>query len=302
MNLKSRLLLTITLLLSCAGLALAGNLDSLGPPESGSGMPTLKGIYDRLDTGTFLSVTGGFAEPSAGPTAGTGVTLNNITSVLPQPDNVNGLAPANAPNGKTFWGLRTDGTWGPQTGSNANVVDTTSGDAVAANLSYGKTAWVDGNEITGILYAGVTCTGTLDGTRWCDNGNGTVTDLTTGLVWLKNANCFGTKKWVDSSTWDDAQTASGMLKSGSCGLTDGSVEGDWHLLTKNELYVLSHGTEQVRSGTPRAFTGVQANFYWSATTYSFNTFNAWVVNLSTGGVNVSNKANSYYVWPVRTGQ
>lgn len=32
-----------------------------------------------------------------------------------------------------------------------------------------------------------TCNGTINGTRWCDNGNGTVTDLTTGMVWLKDA-------------------------------------------------------------------------------------------------------------------
>ena len=32
---------------------------------------------------------------------------------------------------------------------------------------------------------GITCKGTLVGTRWCDNGDATVTDMTTGLVWLK---------------------------------------------------------------------------------------------------------------------
>ena len=33
--------------------------------------------------------------------------------------------------------------------------------------------------------------------RFTDNGNGTVTDNLTGLIWLKNANCFGTKKLGD---------------------------------------------------------------------------------------------------------
>ncbi len=56
---------------------LAGNLDSPGPPGSGSGMPTLQGVYGRLDTGAFLNVSGSFAGPAAGPGA-TGVTLNNI--------------------------------------------------------------------------------------------------------------------------------------------------------------------------------------------------------------------------------
>lgn len=36
-----------------------------------------------------------------------------------------------------------------------------------------------------------TCKGTLYENRWCDNGNGTVTDLTTCLVWLKKADWGG---------------------------------------------------------------------------------------------------------------
>ena len=59
--------------------------------------------------------------------------------------------------------------------------------------------------------------------RFTDNGNGTVTDNLTGLTWLKNANCYGTRVWATALT--DANT----LNSGECGLTDGSVEGDWRL-------------------------------------------------------------------------
>ncbi len=33
----------------------------------------------------------------------------------------------------------------------------------------------------------LTCKGTIVGTRWCDQENGTVKDMTTGLIWLKNA-------------------------------------------------------------------------------------------------------------------
>ena len=110
--------------------------------------------------------------------------------------------------------------------------------------------------------AHATCNGTLNGTRWCDNGDGTVTDLTTGLEWLQNANCFSTEMW------DNANIMSGRLFSGSCGLTDGSmVEHDWRLPTRKELEQLTTGTEQVRSGTPRAFINVQSADYWSSTTF-----------------------------------
>ena len=59
--------------------------------------------------------------------------------------------------------------------------------------------------------------------RFTDNSNGTVTDNLTGLIWLKNANCFGTQ------TWANALSAANTLNSGECGLTDGSAEGDWRL-------------------------------------------------------------------------
>src|SRR5262249_27768511 len=59
--------------------------------------------------------------------------------------------------------------------------------------------------------------------RFTDDANGTVRDNLTGLIWLRNANCFGPKAWAD------ALFAAGTLASGSCDLTDGSVQGDWRL-------------------------------------------------------------------------
>ena len=61
--------------------------------------------------------------------------------------------------------------------------------------------------------------------RYVDCGNGTVTDQVTGLIWLAEANCFGTQ------TYTDAMTMAGTLATGQCGLTDGSVAGDWRLPT-----------------------------------------------------------------------
>ena len=64
--------------------------------------------------------------------------------------------------------------------------------------------------------------------RFCDMGDGTVLDIETGLIWLKNANCFGKK------SWGNAMSAAGTLAEGQCGLTDGSVAGDWRLPTIEE--------------------------------------------------------------------
>jgi len=188
------------------------------------------------------------------------------------------------------------------------VVDTSTGDAVAPDILKDKKAWVDGTEVTGTRYGGCTCSGTLVGTRWCDNGDGTVTDLLgyngkgKCLVWLKDASWGGQKAWrvnvVDS--YDDAHTRAGILKSEEGGLSDGSVEGEWRLPTKEELYGLANGTDAVRWDSMQAFTGVQSFGYWSSSTYAGRTDYAWYVFFSQVGG--GSKSGSYYVWPVRGGQ
>ena len=126
--------------------------------------------------------------------------------------------------------------------------------------------------------------------RYIDNRDGTIEDTRTGLIGLKNANCFGKKEW------EQAKSAAANLASGSCGLTDGSSKGDWRLPTKNELETLM---DWQKSG---AFSGVQTNDYWSSTASANSTSFAWYVSLSNGYVYGSVKTNDLYVWPVRGGQ
>lgn len=155
----------------------------------------------------------------------------------------------------------------------------------------------------------ITCSGTLVGTRWCNNGDGTVTDMTTGLVWLRDASWGGTRPWrinsscggVDYSCLNDAHARAGILYSGAAGtnLSDGSVRGDWRLPTKTELYQLANGVEAVRDTTMRAFIGVQYSYYWSSTTYATEIQDAWIVHLGSGGSAIDLKTVYYWVWPVR---
>jgi hypothetical protein len=133
--------------------------------------------------------------------------------------------------------------------------------------------------------------------RFTDNGNGTVTDNLTGLIWLKNANAFGARNWATALT--DCAT----LKSGEAGLSDGSVEGDWRLPNRFEmesLLALERSAPALHWGHP--FTGVQLSTYWSSSTYAGNTGYAWAVNLVDGNVDGRDKSYSAYVWPVRGGQ
>jgi hypothetical protein len=141
--------------------------------------------------------------------------------------------------------------------------------------------------------------------RFTDNGNGTVTDNLTGLIWLKNADCFGSRGWAQ------ALVDCNNLGSGSCGLSDGSSAGDWRLPNVKELQSLIYygiyspalpntvGTGKWSNGDP--FTDVQSLYYWSSTTYAGNTSSAWYVHMYYGYVYIGNKDYSYYVWPVRGG-
>ena len=143
------------------------------------------------------------------------------------------------------------------------------------------------------------------GPGFTDNGDGTVTDNLTGLIWLKNADCFGRR------TWTQALSDANGLASGSCGLTDGSVAGDWRLPNVRELQSLAHygvynpavpntaGTGKWSEGDP--FSGVQSNNCWSSTTYAGGTSAALSVDLYAGQAGIGIKGIPYYVWPVRGG-
>jgi len=158
-------------------------------------------------------------------------------------------------------------------------------------------ARTDNLEPTAAL-VGEVCDGTLNGTRWCDQGDGTVKDMTTGLIWLQNAGWGGSKLMRDKETRKvDSFSGVDKLRAGSIGanLSDGSVEGDWRLPTEEELLGLNNGLEAVRAGSMRAFTGVQSGGYWTSD-YMIK-FPVRIGNLACEGYE---KQSNAYVWPVRS--
>jgi uncharacterized repeat protein (TIGR02543 family) len=154
--------------------------------------------------------------------------------------------------------------------------------------------------------------------RLIDNGNGTVTDDLTGLVWLKDAGCFtmvgGIAKGTDAATsnlsWPNALTWSNNLKNGDCTLADGSIAGDWHLPSIKELQSLTD-MQNANPALPTGytFTGIQSSWswFWSSSTCVGRQIDAWFVDMSNGDVLIAGfgdgfKGSSLYVWPVRGGQ
>lgn len=274
----------------------AGELDPpAAPDDAASAMYTLEDFYNRLKNGTEgTSPSGDFTEPSAPPSQQTMHNVNDVMEQMPVADNTDGAAPEDVAEGKQFWSLRTDRSWGLSTGTSAATAKAPVPQTGQA-ISYAYRD--DGNLKKGIA---------PPAPRFTDNNDGTVTDNLTGLIWLKNANYFRQKNW------DSALTDCNALESGSCGLTDDSVIGDWRLPNLFELESLRNmayanpcisnaaGNASWIEGDP--FINVQSNCYWSGTTYANIAFSTWTVNMDTGNVNHLDKNNSYYVWPVRGGQ
>ncbi len=150
--------------------------------------------------------------------------------------------------------------------------------------------------------------------RFTNNGDGTVTDHLTGLVWLQDANCDrGRLDWVEALTF--AKTlfdGSSDHNGGDCGLSDGSLSGEWRLPNPIELQSLFHygisfpaipntaGTGQWSEGDP--FTNVKDDFYWTSGSFHDSPGIGWLCNLSYGSVRYGSKLGSWRAWPVRGGR
>jgi fibronectin type 3 domain-containing protein len=137
--------------------------------------------------------------------------------------------------------------------------------------------------------------------RFLNNGNGTVTDNLTGLIWVKDANCFGAR------TWSQALNDANNLANGQCGLSDGSRAGQWHLPNRNELISLvdySRISPALPAGHPFSNAAGNPYSYASSTTVAGYTDRIWTVGIEWygyAGIEYKSSGNYYHVWPVRAG-
>lgn len=139
--------------------------------------------------------------------------------------------------------------------------------------------------------------------RFTDNGDGSIMDHLTGLVWLKNAGAFA------PTTWTQAIGQVNALASGTSGLTDGSRAGDWRLPNLHELESLvdaSTSSPALPNGHP--FTNVSSGIYWTSTSYYGGiggSSSAWAIRLDDGRYINDSVANAKTavngVWAVRGG-
>lgn len=133
--------------------------------------------------------------------------------------------------------------------------------------------------------------------RFRDNGDGTVTDHLTGLVWLQFANCF------DLRTWEEALADANSLADGACGLSDGSAPGDWRLPNVRELAsLIDYGV--IQPSVPRGHPFIDVLWYpkihyWTSTRLLLVVPQAWGVLFSVGHIDGLETEVPRRVWPVR---
>ena len=134
--------------------------------------------------------------------------------------------------------------------------------------------------------------------RFQDNGNGTVTDLSTGLIWkqcaegLSGAGCATGS--AQGFTWQAAlQHAEAEVFAGS---------DLWRLPNKNELASLVEQRCYSPAINERYFPNTPSNRFWSSSPYAGYSDSAWHVGFDDGHVYGYFKDFGRYVRLVRAGQ
>lgn len=169
-------------------------------------------------------------------------------------------------------------------------------------------------------YAEIPCFGTgQDGAYnfnpmyFSDNGNGTVMDNNTGLMWQKcsagqstDDSCSGTAttfNWFQASGISD--TNFNQSSQNACGALNLGNYTDWRLPSKKELMsIVDYGVVNPGPTIKESFfPNTCASDYWSSTSDAANSEGAWGVNFYSGLADYSyGKGSNHYVRCVRGGQ
>ncbi len=119
-----------------------------------------------------------------------------------------------------------------------------------------------------------------------DNGDGTVSDTDTGLMWQQAGPA--------AMTWEDAL--------GYCEALVLADFDDWRLPSRNELMSIADYSFYDPTADTVIFPDMKSEFYWSSTTvFGAPLVAAWMVGFRDGYVWIELKANPINVRAVRGG-
>jgi hypothetical protein len=157
---------------------------------------------------------------------------------------------------------------------------------------------------------------------YVDNGDGTITDTSTGLMWEKKSDDGTIHDKDNAYTWSGASYGSTNVLDGTAATTflaalnaGGGFAGhtDWRLPNQTELYSLinlqnllpavsaAFNTGCAESCTVLTCSCTVNSFYWSSSTYATNPPVAWMVAFNDGIMFPAEKFADLYVRAVRGG-
>ena len=139
--------------------------------------------------------------------------------------------------------------------------------------------------------------------RFTVTGDGTVSDIATGLMWKSCAEgmswdgstCIGSES---SFVWDGALLQAAMING-----TTGGYAGktDWRVPNVKELRSITERQCANPAINLSVFPGASSSGFWSGSPASGNSNNAWNVNFNNGNDNWNNRNNSFALRLVRAG-
>jgi cysteine-rich repeat protein len=147
---------------------------------------------------------------------------------------------------------------------------------------------------------------------YVDNGDGTITDSNTGLMWekLDDNNVGGIHDWNYLYTWDNAFAVKLATLNGGGGFAGHT---DWRVPNLAEIESIRN-LENVAPAVSAAFNTscmpgctvtscscTQSSNYWSSSSYAFSPSYAWYVDFNYGYDGANSKSTSNYVRAVRGG-
>ncbi|MDQ7022086.1 MAG: DUF1566 domain-containing protein [Candidatus Gracilibacteria bacterium] len=115
--------------------------------------------------------------------------------------------------------------------------------------------------------------------RFTVNGD-TVLDSVTNLEWQKDGSTDGTKTWTNAKAYCADLTLGGKT--------------DWRLPNVKELRSIVD-FDKITPSINSVFTNTASNYYWSSTTTTYSTSNAWHVHFDIGYSTSYDKTNTIYV-------
>lgn len=135
------------------------------------------------------------------------------------------------------------------------------------------------------------------GRRFIDNGDGTITDAETNLMWLQDGSCLPKLDWQGALT--AMRTMPGGQGKAGC-LSAVKKYADWSLPNATELRsLIDYEVDYPALSAGQLFTSVASTGYWTSTSVAAAPEQAFLIDFNTGAMRPAVKTEPYHALAVR---